>query len=148
MDIGRYCYRTDARFFHDDPRTATIRWYIAPEGAKTFQARHCWSQLGWRTAPWLADDVGEVYGAPKTFSRGSTPPTATGQGVFGDEQSFVQGSTFDPEVNVERDRWGLAVQCTDLPDCFILLEDDEEMVVLMEDEEVMLPEICEEEEEI
>jgi len=145
MDIGRYCYSTEARFFRDSEVTIPIRWYRAHPDAMTFPTPHKFKMLGWEHSPHQREGLGEIYGAPALFSEGSTPPTALGQGLFGDLESFRQGSLFDPDLDVQRDRWGVAKDCSTVPDCFILLESTEPAIILLENNTPALPEICDEE---
>jgi hypothetical protein len=133
MDVGRFCYSTEAQFFRDDPRTATIRWYRAADDAEFFPTAHKWGQLSWYTEPWAATGVGEVYGAKRVWSNGFTPPTATGQGHFGALEDFQLGAAFDASSSTPRDPWGLADACGGGDPGLLLQEPAYKPLILQED---------------
>lgn len=111
MDVARVATLRDCRFFRDDSTVAKIKWYRAPEGALCFPTHHKFSKLNWYTAPWDASGVGEVFGAPETYFSGATPPGVNGQNFFGALEDFQRGATFNPDVDVARTGFGVAVAC-------------------------------------
>ena len=133
MDVARSCSKRDARFFFDDGRSITLRWYRAPSNAKTFPTQHKWGHLTWYTSPWMATGVGEVYDSPDRYFHGFTPPTACGDAFFGNLSDFQNGASFDPATNVNRDVWGIPVACGCQPDRFLLLEAAYKPLLLQED---------------
>lgn len=42
------CYRQRVRFFRDDPREITIRWFIVPDGTPSLPYPHLWGGVPWR----------------------------------------------------------------------------------------------------
>jgi len=142
MDIGRFAYDTKVLFFRDSSVETTMHWYRAADDAKYFPQPHKWGSLLWYSRPWEATGVGEIYGEPRKFNNGFTPPTSRGQDYFGPLEFFQDGCPFDSGVNVPRDNWGLAKSCTDLADCFILVEGADQGVIEAEDGGYLQPEDC------
>ncbi len=132
MDIARTATTRACRFFFDNGTEATINWYRAPVGAKVFPGVHKWNHLAWYARPWEATGVGEVYGSKEKYSKGFTPPTATGQAFFGSLEDMQNGASFNPLSFTPRDTWGLALACHGIADNFILLEPDYNPVLLAE----------------
>lgn len=133
MDVVRTCSKRLCRFFYDDTREIQIKWYRSPVNAKCFPTAHKWGHLAWYSQPWLAEGVGEVYDAKEKWSNGFTPPSATGQRFFGLLTNFQNGASFDPAVDVQRDQWGLALDCPGCCKAVILLESDSGFIALTED---------------
>jgi len=142
MDVARTATDRDCTFFNDDPRVGRIHWYRAPDDAKFFPTYHKWGHLCWYSYPWESSGVGEVYGTREQWNPGFTPPTVAGQHFCGPLEAFQEGCTFDPDVNVERDTWGVAKACADAPDCFILMEESYHPLILQEDGTGISPEGC------
>lgn len=112
MDVARTCTDRDCQFFRDGGPVATIHWYRCAPDALNFPVAHKIPHLAWFTQPWTAEGVGEVYGSKETYNNGFTPPTSRGIDFYGPLEYFQLGAPFDPSVNVDRDPWGLATDCT------------------------------------
>ncbi len=135
MDIARFPADHPCRFFRDSDLEATLHWYPAPEGAQVFPSYHCFGVLSQQQRQWEAEGIGEVYGFPNRYNGGVIPPTAKGQMFFGTLNNFRKGCVFDPDVNVLRDDWGLAIECTGgEAEGFILQEPDSDPLITLEDE--------------
>lgn len=111
MDVGRFAYVRECKFFRDDPRTVRIRWYRALPDAKFFPGVHRFSQLSWYSRPWEATGAGETDDPPLKWSNGFTPPSATGRIPFGSLEEFRDGCKFDALNVTARDVWGIAIAC-------------------------------------
>lgn len=91
----------------------TISWYRAPPGARHFPHAHIFNPLGWEHEPWTLGVPGEVYGATVRYSKGQTPPSATGQRFFGNPEDFVKGAVYSPLLPIQpRDPFGLVAACS------------------------------------
>lgn len=109
----KFCYKTKIRLFADSDETVEVEYFFAPEGAKPLPFPHVFAPLRWEPDPWESVGLGEVYGEPNVFVPGKAPPCLTGQDWFGDQDKFLNGTTFDEDKEPTiRDHFGR------VPDCF------------------------------
>lgn len=113
VDLLRTAYQTEMRFFRDDPRTTTVRWYRCKPGALPLPFSTPFRSLN-NVEPDLADvqqELGEQLGAPRVWVDGSYGGTATGQGYCGTADQWHDGQPLPPDVPVERDSAGTPLCC-------------------------------------
>jgi microcystin-dependent protein len=101
------------RFYTNDSRSATIRWYFVPEGTphvpypNAFMSR-IWDEdhIGW-------DGLGEVYGATRTYDKGGSPPIVALPGAVpcGTADQWGGGQANPPTPPVQTDAFGNLLCC-------------------------------------
>lgn len=91
MDYLRSCYSTKAVFVAGG-HESTIRWYWAPDDAKLFLEHTRFGSLNWSKGSSATNQIGEVIGRPRPYSKGETPACATGSSVWGDPRWFRDGA--------------------------------------------------------
>jgi hypothetical protein len=92
MDFVRSCYSTTMRFQADPEILDRVTWYFAPGGAKLFPRRHSFGSLNWSDGKPTNNVIGEVVGASRPYSHGSTPFGVTGQNFCGEPYMYRRGS--------------------------------------------------------
>jgi hypothetical protein len=87
-------------------------WYPAEANAPVLGYPSKIVQLDNVSQPWLAEGVGEVYGALRTFNHRQVIPFQQFGHVCGTEDDFTTGGTYDPFLPpVEYDRNNIPVCC-------------------------------------
>lgn len=76
VDMARRPYTTDARFFLDSDQVVKIRWYPVAEPVECLDLPSKISSLDWCSHPWIAEGVGEVYGAARPYNGRKALPYA------------------------------------------------------------------------
>jgi hypothetical protein len=111
MAYLRACYTTKARFFKDDNRQDTIKWYWADANAPRFSTRHAFAPLSFQVpALWVDKHVGEVESASRPWWTGSKPGLAASGNVDGPAQWFHSGQSIkDP--GLDRTDFGVPTAC-------------------------------------
>lgn len=89
-------YTTRCRFFNDSEEETTIRWYRADPNAPTLPYTSAINSLQWRTHPWRASGVGEVYGSPTPYDSSASVPAYPGGHICGTEQQHSHGAEYNP----------------------------------------------------
>ena len=90
-------YTTTARLLDGSGQEVTIRWYEVPDTAPTLGLPSKVMSLNWHARPWQVRGIGEVFGAPRPFSRWRPPGGAPAGHVCGDPQWYLTGVPVDPE---------------------------------------------------
>lgn len=108
----RSCYRTDARFFTDDPSETEITWYFVPRDRPWLPLKEGWGFTnanwdnpdGMRTESGFVDAPGEVVGSPRTWMNGAEPNPAPFTGhICGSQQQWIEGTPLPPDPPVVHD---------------------------------------------
>lgn len=117
MDYASAPYTTRARFFRDSPVETEIRWYEAAPNAPDLGLPSSIQNLSltrypWTTNPPGANQAGEVYGAPRIFTKQTSPPFLRYDHVCGTAEDFALGQVYDPLIPpVPRDANGIPICC-------------------------------------
>ena len=117
MDWARRTYKTQCRFFKDSDAETTILWYPAKDDAPPLPYPSAICSLDWDVMEkdvgvYAAYPVGEVPGAPRSFTYQKKRPKATGAHVCGTRQDFEDGGTYDPDAApIIYDKDGLPACC-------------------------------------
>lgn len=95
MEWGRREYKVLIRPFRNSDQTVMWEWRKADprDGTLGFPSRIC--SLDWATQPWIAEGVGEVYGADRTFIRKPLMGPVPGKHICGTEDEFRNGEILD-----------------------------------------------------
>ena len=100
VDFIRAPYRTLARLYPDDPEPFEIEWRVADDNAPLLGMPSAVNNLMFARDhdDTLATAVGEVYGAPRPFTRWAAFPLATGGHVCGTPDDFAGLGTYRPDL--------------------------------------------------
>lgn len=97
VDWSRAPYTQECRFFSDDDRTSTVRWFEAEPDAQPlpFPSVICVSTN--EQDRYLDSPIGEVYGARHRFKLGKAPVGLFSGHYCGTEKDFAEGCAYDPD---------------------------------------------------
>lgn len=99
MDLLRSCYKTQMSFFNDDPTPCDVTWFFCQEGAPPFPYYHRFASANWNSDkdPYLG--LGEVYGAPRIYSKLPIPVELDGNHFCGPLEVYTDGQPIaDPHL--------------------------------------------------
>ena len=98
VDIGRTPYRTLAHLYPDSDEVFEIEWYQARPEAPCLPYPSALNNLIWERdrEEWLPTAVGEIYGAPRVYTRGAIKPLANGLHQCGTPADFAGRGVYDP----------------------------------------------------
>lgn len=98
MDIGRRPYQTSCVFLRDHQTVSTIRWVECKADAPALPYTSGIVSLDMEKNPWQLTGLGEVFGAPRTFTGQRAPDGFDGSHLCGDKIDFEEGGAYMPDI--------------------------------------------------
>lgn len=77
--------------FEEGGNLYNVRWFFVPDDTPTLPEGSRFGSLNWQARVPRPDQLGEDPGTVRVFDRGETPVWATGRGLCGSAQAFVEG---------------------------------------------------------
>lgn len=112
MAFGRRPYTTKFRPFVDSDDEVDLIWYNAEPDAPVLGYPSKIQQLDNVSMPWIAQGVGEVFGAPRIFNNRRAIPFLRYDHVCGTRSDFETGGVLDPiPPDVLYDRNDIPICC-------------------------------------
>jgi len=114
MDLLRSCYKTEMRFFRDDPLAIKVRWFWCDEEAEVFPFWNRFASGNWAGDKFNWDGPGEILGSPRIWDPGAPVEGLIGDHFCGPPVSYVEGDIYPGRpLNALPD--GRCACCTPLP---------------------------------
>lgn len=98
VDIGRRPYKTQCRFLRDHDTVSEIRWIECKADAPVLPYWSGIESLSMTKDPWQLTGLGEVYGAPQTFTGQRAPDGFDGSHLCGSQTDFELGGAYLPDI--------------------------------------------------
>lgn len=112
MDVRRTCFVEPWFFGQGDDTAASVRWYVAPVGARCYPTFHAFGCLDWwdGLSP-LAARPGPVQFERGTYDKGTTNPEFKGQSACGSVDWYQNGVPSPVPPSPPRDPSGYPFCC-------------------------------------
>lgn len=112
VDLARSCYSTQMQFYDDPTQLCTVDWYFVDEETPFIPYPTPFHSRIWDNDIVGYQGIGEVYGAPRVYSKGFPIASVTGQGPpCGTADQWLNGQPAPPVVPVPVDVFGTPLCC-------------------------------------